>query len=33
MDRVVFSTLLHHRLTPAVVNHATITFHTQGDIQ
>ena len=33
MERVVFSNLLHHRVTSAVVNHDTITFHTQGDIQ
>jgi|SaaInlStandDraft_1057018.scaffolds.fasta_scaffold41489_3 hypothetical protein len=33
MDRVVFSTLLYHRATPAVDYHATITFHIQGDIQ
>jgi len=33
MGRVDFSSILYHCSTPAIVNHATTTFHTQGDIQ
>jgi len=33
MDRVLFSTVLHHRITPVVVNHDTNTFYSKGDVQ